>query len=646
MPSRRLSLLRYGWAILSVVLSLALTFVLWPGAHRPMVLFIGAVAISGWYGGRGPALVAAAVSGLAAALLLFEGGGRVGSRGDMMRLAAFAGVAWLIAWLSEGRRRAETESVAERKRAEEALERREKRFRALLEHGSDVVLLLDGEGTITYASPSIERVLGYRAEELVGRCVFEIVHPDHVEGARRMLDEIVAARGEPFTSERLVRHKDGSWRWIENLSTSLIDDASVAAVVDNFRDVTERRRAHERHEELLERERAARAQAEEASRLKEEFLSNVSHELRTPLNAVLGWAQMLRSRKLDPPTTARALEAIERSALAQARLINDILDFSTMMSGKFSLEIGPVELAPLVAANIESMRPAAAAKGLQIETRLDPLGFPISGDRMRLDQVIRNLLSNAIKFTPAGGRIDVTLDRVEDGLELAVSDVGKGISREFLPHVFEQFRQADSSTTREHGGLGLGLAIARHLVEMHGGSVRVESAGEGKGATFTVRLPVGEHDGSLAMPRPCTGGAFGRAREDGGRTLTGLRVLIVDDEPESCEPIRIALLTQGAEVRDAESAAEALDLCGRWRPDILVSDIAMPDVDGYGLIRSLRALLGPQGGDVPAVALTAHAHEEDRARALAAGYQVHLAKPVDPDDLISVVIDLAGTATK
>jgi len=385
-------------------------------------------------------------------------------------------------------------------------------------------------------------------------------------------------------------------------------------------------------------------EAQETSRLKDEFLATVSHELRTPLTPILAWVSQLRRRRLDPARTARALEAIERSARAQARLVDDLLEVSRIIGGKLRLDIRPMRLASAIEAAIEAMRPAAAAKNIRVVTSLDPRIELIWGDPERLQQVVWNLVSNAIKFTPEGGRVDVRLECVDSHLELTVRDTGRGIAPEFLPYLFERFRQADPSSTRALGGLGLGLAIVRHLVELHGGTVEAESAGEGMGTTLRVRMPfrVAPHGASgpertheVAAETPA-GGEFA--------PLGGLRVLVVDDEPDTCDVLEAVLREAGAEVRTCRSAAAALAEIETWWPDVLLSDIGMPGEDGYALIRSIRVQEAQHGRAIAAVALTAYARLEDRRKALSAGFQMHVPKPIDGDELIAVVARVVQAA--
>jgi signal transduction histidine kinase/CheY-like chemotaxis protein len=408
--------------------------------------------------------------------------------------------------------------------------------------------------------------------------------------------------------------------------------AQAAIAIDNARLYEESRRA-------ADAERAARAEVERVSLMKDEFLATLSHELRTPLNAVLGWTDLLLSRAERDPEVVRGLEIIARNARAQAQLIEDLLDMNRIVSGKIRLDVQPTNLMTIIGAAVESLGPSAEARSIRLRTILDPLAGPVVGDPHRLQQVVWNLLSNAVKFTPKGGRIDVVLQRVNSHIEIAISDSGIGISSELLPLVFERFRQADSSTTRRHGGLGLGLSIVKQLVELHGGSVRAESAGEQRGATFVVSLPLGvlrqddrahPTSGRMAVARPVE------------LSLEGLKVLVVDDEPDARELLRLVLVAAQADVVTAASASEALALLSSYRPDVLVSDIGMPERDGYQLMQAVRSLPADAGGKTPAVALTAFARSEDRMRALMAGYQVHIAKPLEAHELVVTIASLTG----
>jgi signal transduction histidine kinase/ActR/RegA family two-component response regulator len=403
--------------------------------------------------------------------------------------------------------------------------------------------------------------------------------------------------------------------------------------------VAELKRSEEARGQLLLREQVARAEAEAANRMKDEFLATLSHELRTPLTSLLGWACLMRGSKLNDAMLQQGLEVIERNAKVQSQLIDDLLDVSRIISGKLNLEVRPVEISSVVEAAINVVRPAADAKSIRLTYSASPsIGF-ISGDSARLQQIVWNLLSNAVKFTPEGGRIDVLLEALGSHARVTVRDSGQGISPEFLPQVFDRFRQADSSTTRGHGGLGLGLAIVRHLVELHGGTVHADSEGPGHGTTFSVTFPLPAVKVATPIPHkvkdPC----------DCSTVLDGLRVLVVDDEPDARLIISTLIERTGAEVKACQSAQEALEVFERWRPDVLMSDIAMPGEDGYSLINKVRSLPAERGGRVPAAAFTAYAREEDRKRALAAGYQMHIAKPVSSGQLVEMIAQLAGRTT-
>jgi PAS domain S-box-containing protein len=384
----------------------------------------------------------------------------------------------------------------------------------------------------------------------------------------------------------------------------------------------------------------ARLAAEKANRAKDEFLATLSHELRTPLTPILGWTVMLRSGSLDQTGLLRGLEVIERNVRVQTQLIEDLLDVSRIVTGKLRVELKPIELVPVIEAGLDAVRPSLEAKELRLTVSLEPRSMRVQGDPDRLQQVVWNLISNAVKFTPRGGQVEVRLSHSDTHVQVHVSDTGRGISPDFLPYVFERFRQADSTSTRKYGGLGLGLAIVRHLVELHGGTVKAESPGEGQGATFTVSLPLLEVPPTPPVRRRSPDE---RSAEPGGSVrLDGVSVLVVDDETDMREFLSVSLEQYGAAVTTLASAEEAVLLLQRQRPDVLVSDIGMPHADGYALIREVRALDPERGGQVPAVALTAYAKGDDAARVLTAGYQIHLPKPVDPFALATVVATLAG----
>jgi PAS domain S-box-containing protein len=418
--------------------------------------------------------------------------------------------------------------------------------------------------------------------------------------------------------------------------------AQAAVAMDNARlfEAAERARAHA-EASAAEKERLYR-EAREANRLKDEFLATVSHELRTPLTAILGWAHMLRTGQFDGKSYTMAFETIERNARTQAQLIEDLLDVSRIITGKLRIDVRPIDPNSFIEAAVEAVRPAAEAKGVRVQKVIDTGLVTVSGDPVRLQQVVWNLLSNAIKFTPKGGRVQVRMERVNSHIEIAVGDNGQGIPSEFLPHVFDRFRQADGTTTRHHGGLGLGLAIVRHVVVLHGGTVKAESAGEGQGSTFTVLLPVAP----VYSPEALEARVHPAAREtlpafECPERLDGMRVLVVDDEADTREMLKAGLGQCGAEVITVGSAAEALSEIRKSPPDVLVSDIGMPGEDGYELMRKVRILPPGEGGTVPAIALTAYARTEDRLQALRAGYQMHVTKPVELTELAAVVASLA-----
>jgi signal transduction histidine kinase len=383
---------------------------------------------------------------------------------------------------------------------------------------------------------------------------------------------------------------------------------------------------------LLKLERSAREHAEESNRLKDEFLATVSHELRTPLTAILGWARLLESGGLDSQVTQQAIDTIWRNAKAQAQIVDDILDVSRIITGNLYMDLHPTEVVPVVRNAINVVRPTADAKGIRIEAQIDNLPATVAGDANRLQQVIWNLLSNAVKFTNNGGRVLVKVSQANAAVEISVTDTGQGIAREFLPYVFDRFSQADSTTTRHHGGLGLGLAIARHLVEIHGGTIRAQSRGAGEGATFTITLPllVTAKSGEMAS-------ISDKSLPPAPQLLAGVNVLLVDDDSDTLSLMATALKRRQANVTAVSSAGEAIQAIREQRPDVLVSDIAMPGEDGYGLIEKVRSLENGDTQEIPAVAITAYAKDEDRERALSSGFQIYLAKPIELTELVSVV---------
>jgi signal transduction histidine kinase/ActR/RegA family two-component response regulator len=430
------------------------------------------------------------------------------------------------------------------------------------------------------------------------------------------------------------------------LVSNLYEEAGRPVIQCNLRDITERRQVEEERKQVLALEQAARYEAEAANRAKDEFLATISHELRTPLNPILGWSTLLRGEGLDDATSVRALESIERNAKMQAQLIEDILDVSRIIAGKLSLESRPLELAQIINAAIDAARAAADAKSIQIQTHCDTGVGLVSGDAGRLQQVVSNLLSNAVKFTPNGGRVDVRLERLDSDAQITVSDTGNGISADFLPLIFDRFSQADSTTTRKHGGLGLGLAIVRQIIEMHGGTVHAESPGEGQGATFRVRLPVGRIG---AKEGTTPGGRVASSPTVSKVTpfvcppqMYGMRLLLVDDQPDTLEMLKAAFEQCRVEVRTSIDVATALEVFQHWKPDVLVCDIAMPSEDGFSLIAKVRTLEQQGGERTPAIALTAFVRVIDRARVLQAGYDRFVPKPVDPNELLATLANLVS----
>ncbi|APR84956.1 two-component sensor histidine kinase [Minicystis rosea] len=522
--------------------------------------------------------------------------------------------------------------ITEREHADRARRESEAWLRRLWESDIIGVMYGDTQGNVRDANDFILHLLGHtRADLAEGRLRWaDLTLPEPRDRPSRTSADPIAP-GAALPHEKIYLGKDGR-RVPILIGCAPLDDAGaqhIAFVVD----LTERKRIEAEREALLESERAARSEAERAARLRDEFVATASHELRTPLNAILGWASMLKTGRLDAAAAARALEVIERNARAQAQLVDDLLDVSRVVTGKLRLDVRRVDLAEIVESHVASALPSAVAKGVRLERSVDPRAGAVHGDAGRLGQIVSNLICNAIKFTAAGGAVRVFLRRAGCRAEIVVSDTGKGVAAEFLPYIFDRFRQADASITRKHGGLGLGLALVKHLVDEHGGEIRAESDGEGRGATFTVSLPIAvEVRGERDVPSPMS------ARD----ALDGVKVLVVDDEPDARDLVCRFLADCDAEVVCVGSASEALDTLPSFRPDVLVSDIGMPDLDGYHLMRSVRALAPARGGDTPAVALTAFARDEDRLHALRAGYQVHLTKPVDQTELVVVVANLAG----
>jgi PAS domain S-box-containing protein len=654
--------MRYGVAVLAVAMASVVRALVDPvlGDYQPFAFFFVAIAIAASVGGIGPALLAIVLGYLVGdwlftsprhelSLLTFEPRVVVGC-------LAFVIVGLMIAGITTGMRTAESRArererdlareVVDRAAAEQAERDSQARLAGIIASATDAIITIDAEHRITMFNAAAESMFGCSAETIIGGTLdrfiperFRATHADHIRafgatgvssrqmGVERVLAALRAS-GEEFPMEARISQIEVSG---EKLYTVII------------RDITLRKRAEAERDELLVRERAARAEAETANRAKDGFLAMISHELRTPLSPILAWSRMLRQGKVDEEKTRRALDVIERSARTQAQLIEDMLDVSRIISGKLRMQVRPVPIQPVIEDAVETVRPAAEAKNVRLYVVLDTDVGPVLGDAERLQQVVWNLLFNAVKFTPKGGRVHVALERVNSHVEIAVADNGQGIRPETLPFIFERFRQGETGTARTHGGLGLGLAIVKHIVEAHGGTIHAESAGEGKGAVFTIKLPLAvARTADEPERRHPTVVEANVGVDDRYPSLEGVRVLVVDDEPHSNEVVSTLLGSCGAEIRVAVSAAQARELLGRWTPDVLVSDIGMPGEDGYEFIVKLRAQAGPVA-QIPAVALTAYASRDDRIGLLSAGFQAHVPKPLDPLELVTVVANLART---
>ncbi|MBV9659096.1 MAG: PAS domain S-box protein [Verrucomicrobia bacterium] len=567
-----------------------------------------------------------------------------------------------------------TADITEHKKADAELRQSEARFRELVSAGGPIIWRAEPDGNFKAEAPRWEEFTGHARGDAAGWGWTRAVHPADLAGAEKIWRRALAEQ-TPFELEYRLRRHDGVYRYVSVRGAPVRNESTgeVTEWIGTITDVHERASARAEREALLLREQNARALAEEANRSKDEFLATLSHELRTPLNAILGWAHLLRGDgPADQESWTTGLEVIERNTRAQVQLIEDLLDVSRIITGKLRLDVRPVDLGDVIHAALDTVRPAAEARGVRLQPLLDPRAGPVSGDPDRLQQVIWNLLTNAIKFTPRDGRVQVRLERANSHAEISVADTGQGIAPEFLPFLFDRFRQADSSTTRRHGGLGLGLAIVKNLVEMHGGTVGASSPGKGGGTTLTVRLPLlvvhrnggegahrgaaGEQDfadaktdeaGPAAFHAP---GTITNEPDNGNHPLAGLRILVVDDEKDALDLLNVLLSRAGAKVMTARNADEAFALFIKHAtdspPELLISDIGMPGEDGYSLIRRVRALGSERGGSLPAIALTAHARADDRIRALAAGFDLQAAKPIDPAELILIVERLADRVMK
>jgi PAS domain S-box-containing protein len=638
--------LRYGLPLGAFVLLLLIA----TGLKRwfslqidPTILIIALLIASAWYGGRGPGLLVAITFESVIDYYYFTTQPFTWKYAVIIfnRMALFAALALF---------------ASSRRNAEKRLRQQREWLRVALSSIGDAVIATDLNGTVNFINPTAEALTGWTMAEVADKPLGEVFHIVNEETRAPVESPFAAIKREGnvvgLANHTLLIARDGREIPIEDSGAPIKDHSGkTMGVIIVFHDVSERRGAEKEREQLLRREQAARTEAEAANRLKDEFLATVSHELRTPLNAILGWASLLSRRTLDEETMRSAAQVIERNAKGQAEIINDILDVSRIITGKLRIDPQAVELAPIIQAAIDTVYPAAAAKAIAITVALDRQADLVLGDPDRLQQIVWNLVSNAIKFTPKDGSIEVRLERVASHVELKVSDSGIGIDTQFLPYVFDRFRQADASTTRAHGGLGLGLAIVRHLVELHGGTVSAASTGEGQGAVFTVRLPladVREAPARLAEVSSYNSNQEAAANElaAGTTDLSGLRVMVVDDDPDTREILCMVLSQYGAEVHAAGSSADALGAFREWKPNVLISDLGMPGEDGFAFIQKVRTFAPEDGGNIPAAALTAYAREEDRQRARSAGYQIHIPKPVDPTKLATVVAGLAKRIRK
>ncbi|WP_437738227.1 ATP-binding response regulator [Sorangium sp. So ce1335] len=634
--------MRYGAALLIAGTAIALKLSLRPvlGDEVPFILYFPAVMVSAWFGGLGAGLVTTATCAVIVWyfwLFPYRSFETPPIHGTI-QLGTFVVTAVMSSLLAENLHR--TRRLAARSA---------ERLRIAQEHSLDGFATLwairDAPGRIVdfrweYVNPAAASALGRAPERLVGRDLLDTLPGEKTKHDLFARCVSVVETGVPIDIE-VPWGEEERRRWFRIMIVKLHEGVAV-----HFGDITARKQVEEERAALFASERRARAEAEEASRLKDEFLATVSHELRTPLNAILGWSHLLRARSAAPEQRERGLSAIERNARSQARLIEDILDVSRIVTGRVRLDVQRMDPGAVVGAAVESLRPTADAKGVALELAVEARDARVLADATRLQQVFWNLVSNAVKFTPAGGVVRASVARRGAGLHIEISDTGQGIRPDFLPFVFERFSQADSSTTRRHGGLGLGLAIVRHLVELHGGRISVRSEGEGRGATFEVVLPVagpaqaGRGDGLVGGGEDAAPESAPPAALD--QRADGVRVLVVDDEADSGEIAGAMLRELGAEPRVVRSAQEALRALMEFRPDILISDLGMPHEDGFALMHKVRALAPDAGSAIPAIAITACARREDRQRAFAAGFQVYLTKPIDAAELFEAVSSLAA----
>jgi PAS domain S-box-containing protein len=629
----RSTVVKYGASILifGVILGIALLLSYFGIKINLTILIVAGLVLASWYGGLGPGILLCIL--LEATTIYYTP-----IPPDSSIAKAYFGyvsVLLLLIFL--------VFLISGRKSAERRLREQSELFRVTLSSIGDAVIATDIEGHVSFLNPTAERLTGWTFAEAKARPIDEIFQISNEDPDAEAVESPFALVKRHGTTASLTNHtvllaKDGRKLPIDESGAPIRNaNGHIVGVVVVFHDVSEKRSAERERELLLSRETKARADAETANRLKDDFLSTVSHELRTPLNAIVGWTGLLKSKVIrEEEAIQNALAVIERNARTQNNLINDILDVSRIVSGKLALDLAPVRLADVVASAIESLKPEADAKKIEIEAKLftSPV---VEGDSGRLQQIFANLLSNAVKFTAGAGKIDVQLTGNEEEAVVSISDSGVGIASEDVAHVFDRFRQLDSSTRRSAGGLGLGLAIVKNLTELHGGKVTAHSDGPGQGATFTVELPIEKS----AVTGNGTSSSTSEKLE-----LSGLKILVVDDNADSLDICRVGLEEFGAITMGADSCAAAVPLFTSFKPDILVSDLGMPGEDGFDLISKIRSLPPSDGGRTPAAAVTAYARKEDREKALAAGYQTHVAKPVDMYHLAREIIGLVQNGGK
>ncbi len=635
------------------------------GESVPYLQFFPAVMLAAWIGGLGPGLGATAFAGLLSAYFFLEPvrSFAIRNTADLVSLPLFVAIAGAMVLVIDSLRRAEdaqrsnAELATARARdvaeAAEAISTTRRRLADVVANVPGVVWEAWGKPDaasqrVDFVSDYARVLLGYEPHEWTSTRNFwlTVVHPDDRERAAAEAAAIYAS-GDKGRSEFRWVHRDGHVVWVEAHSQVVLDDhGNPIGMRGVTLDISDRKQLERERAELLQREREARSDAVSANRLKDDFLATLSHELRTPLNAILGYVRMLRRGVFDEARREHALQVVERNASTLTQMVEDVLDVSRIVAGKIRLTVQAVDVARVLEEAIATVKPAADARGVRLEAVLDSEAGPVAGDPERLQQVLWNLLSNAVKFTPRDGRVQVRLERADSHVALVVTDTGVGISPEFLPHVFERFRQADSRFSREYGGLGLGLAIARELVHLHGGAIEAASEGVGKGATFRVKLPLMIVHGRAGLEAAPAGGEHLAPDAEGDTRLDGVRVVAVDDDPDATSLMQEVLEAAGASVLAAHSAPAALSILARERADVLLTDIGMPGMDGFALIAKVRASMDPAIREIPAGALTAYARSEDRVRALKSGFQMHLAKPIDPTELIAAVLSLARRTAK